>query len=331
MIRAQLSRPWVRALVGLAISTAFIVATVATVERELLAQAWATVGMGLLLVAVAVSIVELNVRAVRWRLLLRSLAPVGYGVTLGYLSIGHLANAILPARLGDLARALASGVRLRVSRTSVLGTIALERVSDASLLGLAVAVGALVGFRQLAPAVGLLVAGAAVAGAATLGIFLVLRRQSVARTRIGGLLHDHGARFWAGANGLRGPGEILAWVALTATSFALTVGIFSIGTAAVGLSMPIWQAALVMAAVTLSTAIPTGPASIGTYEFVGMTVMVSMGFSTEHSLLCVALVHAIVVVPPSLMGLGAMCSLGVRPHAPKLASTHQPALVERAG
>lgn len=329
MIRAQLSRPWIRAVIGMAISAAFIAATIASVELELLAEAWAAVGLGLLAVAAATSVAEVNIRAVRWRLLLRTLAPVSYGVTLGYLAIGHLANAILPARLGDVARALFAGVRLRVSRASVLGTIAVERVSDAGLLGLAVAIGVLIGYRQLAPTVAILLAAGMVAGAVAIAIFLVLRRQSVAATRVGGFLSHHGARFWAGAMGLRGWREVVAWATLTVTSFALTVVIFSTVAAAVGIPMPAWQAALVMASVTLSTAIPAGPASIGTYEFVGMTVMVSMGFPAEQSLLCVALVHAIVVVPPSLIGLVAMWWLGVRPRTPHAAHAHAPA-AERA-
>lgn len=330
MIRTQLSRPFVRAIIGMAVSAAFIAATVASVELELLAEAWAAVGIGLLTVAAGLSVVEVNVRAVRWRLLLRSLAPVGYGVTLGYLAIGHLANAILPARLGDVARALLAGVRLHVARASVLGTIAVERVSDAGLLGLAVAAGVLIGFRQLAPTVLILLGAGVLASAVALSVFLVLRRQAVAATRIGAFFSHHGARFWTGATGLRGWREALAWIGLTIASFGLTVIIMSTVAAAVGIPMPPWQAALVIASVTLSTAIPAGPASIGTYEFVGMTVLASMGFPVEQSLLCVALVHAMVVVPPSLMGLVAMWWLGVRPQVPHVNAAHSPA-AERTG
>lgn len=313
----------------MSISGVFIAATVSSVELDLLADAWASVGFALVAAAAILSTIEVNVRAIRWRLLLRRLAPVGFGTSLGFLAIGHLANAILPARLGDVARALIAGVRLGVARTSVLGTIAVERISDAGLLGLAVAVGVAVGFRQLAPTVGILVSAGLAAGALATIAFLVLRRESVASTRIGGLLALHGGRFWAGASGLRGTSQMAAWAGLTATSFGLTVIVFATVAAAVGIPMPPWQAALVMASVTLSTAVPAGPASIGTYEFVGMTVMVSMGFPAEQALLCVALVHAMVVVPPSLMGLFAMWWLEVRPRAPVVESI-QAGAVERA-
>jgi len=329
MISRTLSRPTVRAVVGMSISALFLAATASAIDLRLLAEAWSRVGFALLIVAAAASVLELNVRAARWRLLLRRLAPIGHFHTLGYLSLGHLANAILPARLGDVARALVTGAQLRAPRSSVLGTIAVERISDTALLGFAVAIGVLIGYRQLAPAVAaLLVAGVAAAAVAAVA-FLVLRREAIVMTRVGSFLGTQAARFWEGASGLRTPSQAGAWALLTATSFGITIGIFALVASAVGLTMPIWQAALVMAAVTLSTAIPAGPASIGTYEFVGMTVMVSMGFAAEPALLSVALVHATAVLPTSLIGLGAMWWLGIGLHGTRVPTNRTAA--ERIG
>jgi len=331
MTAPQTSQPWLRAALGVGISAIFVAATVRTIDLELMAVAWEAVGFGLVALAALISFAEVGVRAARWRILLSSLGPVGYATVLGYLAIGHLANAILPARLGDVARGLITGVRLRVPRVSVLGTIAVERISDAGLLGLAVAIGVLVGFRQFALSIAIL-AGVVVAGAAAILIaFVALRQGSAASTRVAGLVRHHGSRFWIGATGFRSRRDAILWTVLTIVSFGLTVVIFSIVAMAVGLAIPIWQAALIIAAVTLSLAVPAGPASVGTYEFVGVTVMASMGFAPEQSLLCVALVHAVVVVPPSSLGLAAVWWLGVRTHAPLLLNAgHEPAS-ERVG
>lgn len=310
MIRTIFARPWIRALLGVAVSITFIAATVARVDLALLAETWSQVAVaGLALIAV-VSVVELGIRGTRWRLLLRVLAPVSLRETTGLLALGHLANAILPARLGDVARAVVTSSRLRISRAGTLGTIAVERVSDAALLGLAVTSAVLIGFRELAPGVVVIAAAGAAAFAAALASWIVLRRERVSSTRLGSFLREHGARFWAGATGLRGWWEIGAWVTLTVASFVLTVGIFVIAASATGLSVPIWQAALVMAAATLSTAIPAGPASIGTYEFVGMSVLVTMGYPAEPSLVAVGLLHAATVLPPAIIGLATMWWLG---------------------
>lgn len=314
-IRTTLTQPWLRALLGIAISIGFAAVTISRVDLAIMSRAWAEVSMTLLVLAAGLSLAELGVRAVRWRLLLSPLADVRYGVALGYLSIGHLANAILPARLGDIARGLLSGAGLGVSRASVLGTIAVERVADAGLLGAAVMVGVLIGFRELAPTLVAIAVAGTVAVTGALLIVVVLRRGAIVATRRGGGLLRHGKSFVAGADALRRPSSLAAVATLTLASFGLAVVILMTVATAVGLAIPVWQAALIISAVTLSTAIPAGPASIGTYEFFGSAVMVTMGFPPEQSLLCVALVHVVVVMPAAMSGLAAMWWMSIRPNA----------------
>ena len=301
---------WVRSAVGLIVSVTLLVAIASQVNLGLLAGAWAAVSPAVLLVAAMVSVVEVSSRAIRWQILLAPFARVGFGTALGYLAIGHLANTILPARLGDVTRAVLTGGNLRVSRISVLGTIAVERVADAGLLAVAIAAGSLVGFTGMKQT---LIAGIIVGAAGMAGIIaaiLVLRNPVVGTTRVGRFLRDHGARFLAGGRALRKGRSLALVVALTICAFGLATAIFSIVAAASGLAVPLWQSALMIAAVTLSTAIPSGPASIGPYEFVGVTLMTAMGHPAEASLLCVALVHLVALAPASLMGLAAMWGMG---------------------
>ena len=317
-MRIALNRPkgpgagWVRAVIGIPVSIVLLAVTASRVQFDLLADGWASVSIALVLLAAGISVLEVSIRAVRWRVLLAPFAPVSFGTSLGYLSMGHLANTVLPARLGDVTRALLTGTQLQASRVSVLGTIAVERIADAGLLALALALGVWLGFSGGAGTLAslLLVAGSVVVvgGLAT----LVLGHRTVAGTRLGGFVRRHSGRFLAGAAALRRPRSALRVVVLTVAAFALAILIFAVVAEAVGLSLPVWQSALVIAAVTLSTAIPSGPASIGTYEFVGMAVMTSMGYPAETSLLSVALVHIVATVPAALMGLASMWWLGVR-------------------
>ena len=302
----------VRTVIGIPISIVLLLLALTRIDFELLGDAMAAVSVAVLFAAALLSVAEVSVRGVRWQFLLFPFAKVSFSHAMAYLTIGHLLNAVLPARLGDVMRALLTGIRLHVSRVSVLGTIAVERLADAALLGLALTVGVVVGFRSLAPTLtAFVVAGATVAAVAVLAL-LILRRGGVAATRVGALVTHHGGRFLAGAGALRDPRAFVVVAALTGAAFALAIAIFAAVAVAVGLSIPLWQSALIIAAVTLSTAIPSGPASIGTYEFVGMTVMTSMGYPAEASLLCVALVHVVALVPASLIGLASMWWLGIR-------------------
>lgn len=301
-----------RPVMGIAVSAAFVAVTISRVDLHLMVRAWESVVPYLIAVAAVISLAEVAVRALRWVTLLRPMADTSFLTALAYLSIGHLANAILPARLGDVARAFLAGGRLRVSRVSVLGTIAVERVADAALLGLAATIGVFIGYTGLAPALGVLaLVGVAVISVAAL-ITMVLGLDTLAASRLGALVRPHAGRFAMGAASLRSP-WLLVWVlTLTVTSFALAILILQTVATAVGLPLALWQSAVVVAAVTLSTAIPAGPASVGTYEFVGVTVMASMGFQAEPSLLAVVLVHVVATLVPAGIGMVAMWSMGLR-------------------
>lgn len=308
---------WTRPAIGIAISIGFLAATLSRVDVALMSEAWAGVEIPMLALAVLLSFGEVAVRALRWLTLLRPLTDVSYRSALAYLSIGHLANAVLPVRLGDVARAFLAGGRFKISRASVLGTVAVERVADAGLLGLAAMAGVLLGYHELIPAVAIL-AGVGLGVIVILAVLaVVLGRDVVAASRVGAFARRHMGRFVAGASALRSPSSVLRIGLLTITSFALAIAILHTVLAAVGLSLPVWQSALVMAAVTLSTAIPSGPASLGTYEFVGVGVLGSLGFPPEPSLLAIALVHLAVTMPPAGMGLVAAWSMGIRRLVPR--------------
>ena len=74
--------------------------------------------------------IDVGARGARWRALLAPIAPLPYRRVLGYTYIGYLANNVLPARLGELYRSHALGEGEGVSRTTVLGTVVVERVVD---------------------------------------------------------------------------------------------------------------------------------------------------------------------------------------------------------
>ena len=68
-----------------------------------------------------------------------------------YLAIGYFANSMLPARLGDVARAYLAGRAFGISRLAVLGTIVVERLADGLFILFVVAV---LGLTVLAPPTG---------------------------------------------------------------------------------------------------------------------------------------------------------------------------------
>src|SRR6266480_4067711 len=185
----------VRFLVGLAISVLFIGLTLSRIDiYRVVAAILSAAPLGLL-VGVGFVLAEVWIRAYRWQLLLNGIRPVRYLMALAYLYVGYSANSVLPARLGDVARAYVGGSVLGTGRLPTLGTLliviflGLLRPAAAQLSGNAVVLGALV-----------------VAGFAVLLVgVLLLRHGTFARFRLVQLGLDLLARIAAGGAALRSP------------------------------------------------------------------------------------------------------------------------------
>ena len=290
----------------------FAVLTVSRVDLGEVGAALGRVNFAVLLLAVPVVFVELGLRALRWQRLLQPLGPVALRRSVAYLAIGYFANSMLPARLGDVARALLAGRAFGIGRLSVLGTIVVERLADGlfilavvAVLGLAITGGALLA----STAIWLSIAG--LAGLAVLAAGLVwIRRPGAGRLRTA--LRTFVDKVLRGVASVGSPAVAASTALLTVAAFATAVVTFAIVASAAGASLTLAQCALVMGGLALSTSIPAGPGSIGTYEFVGLTMLTSLGLAPEPALAVVVLVHLVATLPVALAGLIAAWRLHFR-------------------
>lgn len=297
-----------RAALGVAIS---VVALALVVDNVDLGAAWEVLRgarpqwVGLLLAFV---VADVLLRAVRWRVLLAPLASVPLRATLGSLLVGYLANNVLPARLGEIVRSHDLGERTGVSRSTILGTIVVERVVDTVVVVAIAAVAILVlsvrGIVASAVLVGLavttlLVVAVAVGiaahrlpGAERLGAFIGRwpRVQDVLRKLQAGLSIASHPRTMAGAG------------VLSIGSWSCTVLAFAAAAQAVGIEPTIGQAALLAAGTNLATAIPAAPGYVGTFELAAVTIAGSVGIGPEPALAFAVLVHAATLVLTSAGG-----------------------------
>ena len=69
-------------------------------------------------------------RGLRWALILRPLGHVSAGSATEAFVVGAMANNVLPARLGDVSRALWLARQETVSRSSVFSSVLFERILD---------------------------------------------------------------------------------------------------------------------------------------------------------------------------------------------------------
>ena len=308
-----------RLAIGVAISAIFLGLTLARVDLPQAAAAIGAAAPAGLALALAIVLVDLALRALRWKVLLDHLAGDQAGppfrLAFGYLTIGFLANAVLPARLGDVARAYLAGATFPGGRLAILGSVVVERVADGlTMLALAalsvLAVGAVAGTGDLV-VVGTIAAGAGVVGLVVAWFLLV--RTRLGSSRAGVLVAGLAARVGAGANALRSPRPAATVVALTGLMTTTAVLVAASVTGAVGLDLSPIEVVLFLSGVALSLAIPAAPGAIGTYEFVGVTIITSLGYSPEQGLATILLMRVLTTLPPVLLGVVSVWVLQVRP------------------
>ncbi|TVP76370.1 MAG: UPF0104 family protein [Gemmatimonadales bacterium] len=320
-----------KAILGIAISALLIWWVLRGVD---LAEVWGHIRHAhwwLLLAAVAVATSGFLLRALRWKLLLHPLDP---NTTLhnrfAAVNIGFATNNLLPARVGEFARAWSiAKLEPRVPTSAALGSLVVERVLDA------VAVFTLLGVALLHPS---FPAEATVAGQpiATLvntilvllavllvalglllafpGLFLTLARR-VGRflpDRAAQLLVDALAAFLEGLEALRSPrllGGALLWSfgfwGWNAVSFWLAMHAF-------GIQEGYITALFVQAIIALGVAVPSAPGFFGTFHAAAVVALVEVyGVGSGATLAFAFGYHLGGFIPVTLMGLWYAGRLGV--------------------
>jgi uncharacterized membrane protein YbhN (UPF0104 family) len=244
-------------------------------------------------------------RVGRWHGLLAELdgcAVPGRRAVAEVLVVGYAVNNVLPARLGELFRADYAKRRFAVSRSSVLGTIVIERLADLAAILACLALG-LLGLRGTV-ADGLDFPGllriAAVIVALLAGGVLVARR-GVGVALPAGLAR----RLQALAAGLRvlNRASLGRSAALTGLVWAAEVGALWAMLAALGVALSPAQAMLVMSAASLSTLVPTAPGYLGTYQLVFAAALPVFGESASLGVLGSGLIQICLFGSVTIAGL----------------------------
>ena len=131
-----------RMTVGLAVGALLLFLTLRNVNIDDVRETLRQIDGRWVIVAIASYAIALFVRTIRWWLILRSAANIKLGQVGLALLQGYAVNALLPARLGEIFRADYCGRRYQISRSTVFGTIMIERFTDAVVMLCALLVGA---------------------------------------------------------------------------------------------------------------------------------------------------------------------------------------------
>ncbi len=279
---------------------------------------WNTVRNGdyeILLFTIPIASLNYFIRAIRWSVFIHSEKKVSVISIFWANMVGYMGNAYLPARAGELLRSVFLGRQKGLGVSFVLATALAERALDAMAL---VIIGSIAMFEQsqIPPQFQNAVRMTASLGVIALMTILVMPHQEKlafsvlnklplpSQFRV--LLVEQVSRFLIGMRSLQNIKRLFAFIALTIVIWSVDAVANVIGVHIIGQNLSIGQALILLAALGLSSAIPSTPGYIGVYQFVAVTVLVPFGFSRSDALayiLISQILNYVVITFCGLIGL----------------------------
>lgn len=254
--------------------------------------------------------------ALRWRQLIAVENPPPPNRVFNLLMIGYLANAVLPARPGDIIRAVLLRQIFGISFSYGMAGIVLERLFDVlAICGLGLILSLLVSLPHL------LVSGLytlAAAGLILLAVLLSLNRGQISLARLPGrfprlfrhalarFLAEWLERFAAAIGVLYSPMRLALVFALTFVGWGVLAISSMLMISAFHLPVPSSAALLVLVATNLAAVIPSVPSSVGIYHFMAVLALSVWHVDTSTALAFAIVSHAAAIGLHVV--LGAFCA-----------------------
>ncbi len=299
--------------------------------REVVAYARAA-NPGWLLLAVLLATITFPLRAIRWRLILRDAdgGPLPWVPLWHATAIGFMANNLLPARAGEVARAYVAQRQLPVRFTTALGSVGVERIFDAlvMLALMAVAIAApsfpahtVVHGRSLS---GLAGAGAVLFGAILLVALVVVHRPAPWLALLGRATHrllpqrvadrvTHGAAgIVDGLAVLKSPTRFAGVVAWSIVLWSVNAAAFAVCFRAFGLPVPLEAALLLQGIIGFGVAVPSTPGFVGVFEAATRVTLAVYAVDPSRAVSYALTYHLTTFLPITLLGLWSLSRLRLR-------------------
>lgn len=267
-------------------------------------------------------------RTIRWQYLLRPVKRISVARLYPVVIVGLMANNLLPARTGELVRAYVVGVRERISKSSSLGTIAVDRLFDGlTLVPMLFLVALFAGEEVTFPVGGrdLSIAGLAALMTLLFGIALAILLTLVfwqpARDGLHRLVHKFAPgslkpkveevlhSFFIGLESLRSPVDLtVAWT-MSVISWTLEATMYYLVAKGFGIDEPFYVFLLVCAAANLAIAVVASQGGVGPFELVVSNTLVAFGVAKELSDAYAIGLHAVLLFPIIILGLYLMWNM----------------------
>lgn len=287
---------------GIALSLACLVWVLREVDFVQLWQAVRQVNLFYVLLLNLLYAGSFTMRTFRWQLLLEPVKRADFASLFSANIIGFMANNLLPARLGELVRALVASRLVKAPLAGTLASLVVERMLDGPVvLGFIMVV--LFFLDPQAAAGPLTVDALRAAGLSLFLVWLALLALLAAAVRwpgqVAGAVGGAAARlslrlgvrlrrvlliFGQGLAPLKRPELLFRLFLLSLGVRAFIFLMHTVFLAAVGLPMDIMLGAMTTLAALLATSIPAAPGSIGAFQLATYWALIMVGAPEQPAL-----------------------------------------------
>lgn len=306
-------------VIGLGLTALFLWLAVRNVRLAELAQVLSEARWEWIAVMAAVAFMDLMVRALRWRILLRRVGSPGFWLLLRLEAIGLGVNNVLFMRLGELTRAFLAGREIRIPLATALASIAVERALDlAALLVLFCAAGYLA--PELVPAAVVRGAFMVVLAAVSALVLLALAEKPLEpggswerRLRPWPKVHKLVSQLAAGVAVLRDMRWGGSCVGLSLMLWCVDACYYWAGARALGLGWAVdyGRSVLILSWAGAGAALPAAPGALGTFEALVKDVVVRFGVSAPQALGFAVFTHMVSYIMVTGLGLAFLYRVGL--------------------
>jgi hypothetical protein len=311
-----------RGVLGIALSAAFLYWALHDIDPAEVMRHLRQSNLWLLLASAACATLMFPLRAIRWRVILEPVLPdVRFGPLWRAVCIGMMVNNVVPARVGELARAYAlTREERRLPFSASFASLAVDRVFDAVVVMLLMVLALLDPAlpsaspdvsRRLTHTLGL---GSIFAAAALSTLYLLvffpdamLRWYERFTRRVAPRFEARGREmlvaFASGLSVLRSPSRFASVFAWTTAHWLVSALAFWIGFKAVGIEASYFAALLVQGVIVVGVAIPQAPGFFGVFEAAARWTLVSVyAVAADRAITWAIGYHLLSFIPITLIG-----------------------------
>jgi len=300
-------------IIGSIVSAVFLFFALRGIDWRAFGQVFARTNIWYVLIGACFTMSGHFIRAYRWQFMLRPIRKVPLKSMFAATCIGLAFNNLLPARLGEVVRAVSIGRTESISKSAAFATIVYERVVD--VFGLLVLLWFLLvnasGPEWLQRSGLILLA----LNALLLGLLYYMHRYQRQFTAISSrLLRPLPERFrkrtlsWLdafiqGLDVVRSPAMILPMVVTSVGVWgAAGAGIY-LCMVAMGIHLPLMASVLLLVLIPLGTMIPSAPAYVGPVQYACILGLGIYGVGKSEALAYSMVFHAHHFFPVTIAGL----------------------------